>query len=198
MCTRAGSGHRLAPTAQQEMPPHCRQRRLSRPHRPGPCCAPWETVYAGVPQKQRAGPPRALGAGRGGRGRRLPSQSCPHLLFRISAPTSGLPLGGGGPRGLSVLVLMDGGVPPPNPREQAAEAQTGGAGVRRLGAGREKSWLGRGLHWLRCQDRVPSRSHGAPDAEREPRRRAHRVRPQQRGIPGLGASWSPPEAKTEA
>lgn len=29
MCTRAGSGHRLAPTAQQEMPPHCRQCRLS-------------------------------------------------------------------------------------------------------------------------------------------------------------------------
>lgn len=52
MCTRAGSGHRLAPTAQQEMPPHCRQRRLSRPHRPGPCCAPWETVSPESPKSR--------------------------------------------------------------------------------------------------------------------------------------------------
>lgn len=196
MCTRAGSGHRLAPTAQQEMPPHCRQRRLSlaglvpavhlgklsTPESPKSrglvLREPLEQAAVGVegtsPAKAAASPISNIG---------------PHIWP---------PSGGGGPRGLSVLVLMDGGVPPPNPREQAAEAQTGGAGVRRLGAGREKSWLGRGLHWLCCQDRVPSRSHGAPDAEREPRRRAHRVRPQQRGIPGLGASWSPPEAKTEA
>lgn len=63
-----------------------------------------------------------------------------------------------------------------------------------LGGRREKSWLGRGLHLLGCQDRAPSLSHGASDAEREPTVSD----PSSGGIPGLGASWSPPEAKTKA